>query len=231
MATYNSMASTVLLLALLCTFGVPARAYVPGSDAPQRSRQELEKAATHGDAEAQFQLGLLAQRAGNASDGEQTALAWFRKAAQQGHVRAQYELGHAYSTRLSDERNLPLALKWLMRAAEHGYAEAWLALGDLYAEGGPGVFRGDLYFYRAEGDLRGKVDAIDTRRCPLYLLTGEYDFSCTPDDTRRTAAAIKGARVTVMKGIGHFPMSEHPAQFRTYLLPVLDEIRAHAARP
>ena len=99
-----------------------------------------------------------------------------------------------------------------------------------YAQGGPGVFRGDLYFYRAEGDLRGKVDAIDTRRCPLYLLTGEYDFSCTPDDTRRTAEAIKGARVTVMKGVGHFPMSEHPAQFRRYLVPVLDDIRAHAGR-
>ena len=100
-----------------------------------------------------------------------------------------------------------------------------------YAQGGPGVFRGDLHFYRAEGDLRGKVEAIDVRRCPLYLLTGEYDFSCTPADTQRTAAAIEGAHVTVMKGLGHFPMSEHPAQFRTYLLPVLDRIRAHAARP
>jgi pimeloyl-ACP methyl ester carboxylesterase len=100
-----------------------------------------------------------------------------------------------------------------------------------YAQGGPGVFRGDLYFYRAEGDLRGKVDAIDTRRCPLYLLTGEYDFSCTPDDTQRTADAIKGARFSVMKGLGHFPMSEHPAKFRGYLLPILDEIRAHPRRP
>jgi pimeloyl-ACP methyl ester carboxylesterase len=99
------------------------------------------------------------------------------------------------------------------------------------AQGGPGVFRGDLYFYRAEGDLRGKVDAIDTRRCPLYLLTGEYDFSCTPADTERTASAIKGARYTMMKGLGHFPMSEHPAQFRSYLVPVLDEIRAHPRRP
>jgi len=101
-----------------------------------------------------------------------------------------------------------------------------------YAQGGPGVFRGDLYFYRAEGDLRGKLDGIDTTRCPLYLLTGEYDFSCTPDDTRRTADAIKGARLTVMPGLGHFPMSEHPAQFRRYLLPVLEDIRsAHARRP
>ena len=100
-----------------------------------------------------------------------------------------------------------------------------------YAQGGPGVFRGDLYFYRAEGDLRGKLEGIDTRRCPLYLLTGEYDFSCTPEDSRRTAAAIKGARFTVMKGLGHFPMSEDPAGFRGYLLPVLDEIRGHDRRP
>jgi pimeloyl-ACP methyl ester carboxylesterase len=59
-----------------------------------------------------------------------------------------------------------------------------------------------------------------------YLLTGEYDFSCTPEDTERTAAKIKGARVTVMREIGHFPMSENPAQFRRYILPVLEEIRA-----
>jgi len=29
----------------------------------------------------------------------------------------------------------------------------------------------------------------------------------------------------IMQEIGHFPMSEHPEQFRKYLLPVLDEIR------
>jgi pimeloyl-ACP methyl ester carboxylesterase len=93
-------------------------------------------------------------------------------------------------------------------------------------QGGPGVFKGDLVFYRADGDFRDRVGEIDTTRCPLYLLTGEYDFSCTPADTERTAAKIRGARVTVMKEIGHFPMSENPAQFRRYILPVLEEIRA-----
>ena len=95
----------------------------------------------------------------------------------------------------------------------------------MYMQGGPGVFKGDLHFYRAD-DFRERVQEIDASRCPLYLLTGEYDFSCTPEDTRRTAAAIPGARVTIMKGLGHFPMSENPAQFRRYLLPVLEEIRA-----
>ncbi|MDX2157987.1 MAG: alpha/beta hydrolase [Hyphomicrobiaceae bacterium] len=95
----------------------------------------------------------------------------------------------------------------------------------MYKCGGPGVFKGDLYFYRIDGDLRDRVAKIDTSQCPLYLLTGEYDFSCTPEDTLRTAAKIKGAHVTVMEKLGHFPMSENPAQFRNYILPVLEQIR------
>jgi pimeloyl-ACP methyl ester carboxylesterase len=103
--------------------------------------------------------------------------------------------------------------------------ERWETLWH-YMQGGPGVFKGDLYFYRVEGDLSGKVEAIDTRVCPLYLLTGEYDFSCTPEDTARTGVRIPGAKVTVMKALGHFPMSENWPQFRRYILPVLDEIAA-----
>ena len=93
-----------------------------------------------------------------------------------------------------------------------------------YMQGGPGVFRGDLYFYRVDGDLRGRLDGIRTDRCPLFLLTGEYDFSCTAEDTLRTAASIPGAQVTIMRELGHFPMSENPQQFRGYVLPVLDTI-------
>ncbi|WP_028356402.1 alpha/beta fold hydrolase [Bordetella petrii] len=100
-----------------------------------------------------------------------------------------------------------------------------------YMQSGPGVFRGDLYFYRVDGDLRGRLGGIRTDVCPLYLLTGEYDFSCTPDDTLRTAAAIAGAQVTIMREVGHFPMSENPRQFRGYLLPVLDAIAAREGLP
>ena len=94
-----------------------------------------------------------------------------------------------------------------------------------YMQSGPGVFKGDLYFYRVDGDLRDRVARIDTTVCPLFLLTGEYDFSCTPADTLRTAERIPGAVVTVMEELGHFPMSENPEQFRRYILPVLEKIR------
>lgn len=104
-------------------------------------------------------------------------------------------------------------------------AERWETLWH-YMQGGPGVFRGDLHFYKGEGDLRPKLARIDTRRCPVALLTGEYDYSCRPEDTRATAAAIPGAEVVIMPGLGHFPMSEDYPALRRHLLPVLDRFAA-----
>jgi pimeloyl-ACP methyl ester carboxylesterase len=86
------------------------------------------------------------------------------------------------------------------------------------------VFKGDLYFYKVDGDIRDRVDQIDGRRPPLYLLTGEYDYSCTTEGTLDVARRT-GAEVTIMRGLGHFPMSEDPGLFITYLLPVLERIR------
>jgi pimeloyl-ACP methyl ester carboxylesterase len=102
-------------------------------------------------------------------------------------------------------------------------AEVWETVWH-YMQGGPGIFTGDLHFYQVEGDVRGRLGAIDTARCPLYLLTGEYDYSASPRDSEAVAARVKGAKLTVMKGLGHFPMSENPPAFLGYLRPVLDEI-------
>jgi pimeloyl-ACP methyl ester carboxylesterase len=103
-------------------------------------------------------------------------------------------------------------------------SEKWETLWH-YMQGGPGIFLGDLHYYFADGDLRnGLLDGLDTRRCPLHLLTGEYDISATPALTAELAKRVKATSFQVMKGLGHFPMSENPAQFRKYLLPVLDSI-------
>ncbi len=95
-----------------------------------------------------------------------------------------------------------------------------------YMQGGPGIFKGDLHFYWVDGHFDDRSGLIDTSRCPVYLLSGEYDSSCTPERALATAERIKGSSITIMEGMGHFPMSENPALFRGYILPVLDEIRA-----
>ena len=68
------------------------------------------------------------------------------------------------------------------------------------------------------------MEQIDAGKCPLFLLSGEYDYSCTPEETLAVANSIPGSDVTIMKGLGHFPMSENPQVFLTHLLPVLDKI-------
>lgn len=130
-------------------------------------------------------------------------------------------------------------LEWLHRSDVHGgevcagivsgligpsspQAERWETLWH-YMQGGPGVFKGDLFFYTEDGDIRDRVKNIDTKKCPLWLLTGEYDYSCTPQDTEYLGKNIAGTHWQIMQGMGHFPMSEDPQAFLKYLKPVLEQ--------
>jgi pimeloyl-ACP methyl ester carboxylesterase len=106
------------------------------------------------------------------------------------------------------------------QSPESSRREVWWT----YSQGGPGIYRGDTYFYSVDWDLRGREGEIDTRRCPVYLLTGEYDYACTVQESAATAAAIQGAKFRKMEGIGHFPMAENYPRFREYLIPVLREL-------
>jgi pimeloyl-ACP methyl ester carboxylesterase len=96
-------------------------------------------------------------------------------------------------------------------------AEVWWH----YSQGGCGTFPGDILFYSGGWDARDRIHRIDTRKCPLTLLTGEYDYSCTAEHSAATAAKIPGARFQRMDGIGHFPFAENPDLFLDYLIPAL----------
>ncbi|WP_199433701.1 alpha/beta fold hydrolase [Qaidamihabitans albus] len=93
-----------------------------------------------------------------------------------------------------------------------------------YSQGGYATFAGDIDFYSGDWDARDRLGEIDTGRCPVVLMTGEYDYSCTPEMSRRTAERIPGAAFWPMPGLGHFPMAENPALFATYLSRALDHI-------
>jgi pimeloyl-ACP methyl ester carboxylesterase len=105
-------------------------------------------------------------------------------------------------------------------------AERWETLWH-YMQGGPGVMQGDTAYYKETGLLRDEdLARIDTRRTPLYLLTGEYDWGATPAHGEEVARLVPGATFQVMAGLGHFPPSENYPALRPYLLPVLDELHA-----
>jgi pimeloyl-ACP methyl ester carboxylesterase len=100
----------------------------------------------------------------------------------------------------------------------------------VYSQGAPPVFKGDLYYYSVDHRMDDEeLAAIDTATCAVHMLTGEYDWTATPEASRATAARISGATFAPMEGLGHFPMCEDPERFLAALLPVLEKIRAGAA--
>jgi hypothetical protein len=62
----------------------------------------------------------------------------------------------------------------------------------LYCSQGSEAFKGDLYLYSVDHDLRRKLEQIDTTACPLVMLTGDYDDLTPPEKSRETARAIPG---------------------------------------
>lgn len=86
------------------------------------------------------------------------------------------------------------------------------------------MYHGDLDFYFGGWDGRGRVEKIDTKRCPVYMLTGDYDWSTTPELSEATARKIPGAHFRSMEGLGHFPATENPARFVGYLTDAVDQV-------
>ena len=113
---------------------------------------------------------------------------------------------------------------WDLMAPQSPDADRWATW--FYYTQGSEAFRGDLYFYSVDHDLRDKLGEIDGARCPVIMLTGDYDYLTTPEDGRRTTEGIKGAEFIEMKGIGHFPMSENPPLFNQFLQQALEKIES-----
>ena len=88
-----------------------------------------------------------------------------------------------------------------------------------YAQSGPGVYQGDTYFYSR--DFPGQAAELGPARCPLWVFSGEYDYSATTEMSREAAERL-GGELVVLPGQGHFPMSEDPQALAGYLYPVLD---------
>ena len=99
----------------------------------------------------------------------------------------------------------------------------------MYSQGAPPVFKGDLYYYSVDHDMSdAELAAIDTSKCAVHMLTGEYDWTATLRRLSRATAAdaIPGATFASMHGLGHFPMCEDPERFLAALRPVLEKIRS-----
>ena len=93
------------------------------------------KKAEQGDADAQYNLGVLYDNDQGVSPDYNEAAKWYRKAAEQGHEKAQYNLGVLYDLGRGVRQDCSEAAKWYRKAAKQGNASAQCDLGVLYFYG------------------------------------------------------------------------------------------------
>jgi TPR repeat protein len=90
--------------------------------------ETTETRASHGDAEAQFSLGVKCAREGATQDYPQAAQ-WYRKAADQNHSLAQFNLAIMYAAGQGVARDEVQSMGWMQKAADQGDAGAQYRVG------------------------------------------------------------------------------------------------------
>ena len=91
--------------------------------------------AEQGNAEAQFNLGVMYGKGEGVAQYYKDAVKWFHKAAEQGYAEAQGTLGGMYELGLGVTQDYKKAVKWWRKAAQQGFAEAQFYLGMTYVKG------------------------------------------------------------------------------------------------
>ena len=86
--------------------------------AQQESIEELRARADAGDAEAQFDLGVLYANGDGVPQDYAEAGRWYRLAAEQGHTGAQSNLGIAYYAGFGVPQDAVESVRWFRLAAE-----------------------------------------------------------------------------------------------------------------
>ena len=95
----------------------------------------LKRAAEHGNADAQYELGDCYNYGEGTEKDSEKAFEWYLKAAKQGHSDAQYELGECYRFGFGTEENPEKAFEWCMKAAKQDNSNAQYEVGLCYKTG------------------------------------------------------------------------------------------------
>ncbi len=91
--------------------------------------------AERGDANAQYNVGLLYARGEAMPQDFPQAAGWYRKAAEQGVAAAQYNLAVIHANGQGVPQDMTEAIAWFRKAAEQGVPEAQDSLGYIYGSG------------------------------------------------------------------------------------------------
>ena len=125
MTHYLRFVAAVLMALVVC---VPVEAQTPEIDA-------LRARAEQGEAEAQYDLGVMYANGLGVPEDDAEAVRWLRLAAGQGFAAAQFTLGLWYDHGLGVPQDDIEAVRWYRLAADQGDASAQSHLAIMYQNG------------------------------------------------------------------------------------------------
>ena len=119
------MKVSLLLLIAVSVFLLEADQQKPES----RDTPALIALAEKGNADAQFNLGLMYAKGNGVEPDQKAAVKWWQRAAKQGQAMAQFNLGLKYADGDGVKQDFKEAVKWYQKAADQGDARAQFSLG------------------------------------------------------------------------------------------------------
>ncbi len=84
--------------------------------------QQIIKAADQGDAQSQYQLGLMYELGIGTEKDLHQAFVWYQKSANQAHAKAQYNLGIFYALAKGVGKDIQQSKYWIRQANNNGYS-------------------------------------------------------------------------------------------------------------
>jgi uncharacterized protein len=119
--------SYIMLLSISMSFNAVACYDKKVTDKVNFANCEIH--AKQGDANAQYNLGVMYHKGEGTTQDYREALKWYEKAAEQGHASAQLNISMFYFTGKGTNQDLNDALKWYKKAVAQGRAGAQYNLG------------------------------------------------------------------------------------------------------
>lgn len=168
--------------------------------------KEFRASAEKGDADSQFNLGLMYERGISVGKDEKTALAWYRKSAEQGNSNAQYNLAVLYENGRGSDVDFARAHQWYRKAVVQGDG---LAVGNL-----------GMMYVRGQGIKEDKVAGL-----ALLLLSVQMESS-PENHAKQNISTIKGL---TSEGVAAAQALSRDMSKTKNPLPPLDEYLTNAA--
>lgn len=199
-------------------------AYAADVSGNEKAAQVLQRArplAEQGNANAQYNMGVIYDRGYGVERDYAKAREWYKKAAAQNYAKAEHNLGVMYQEGHGVQPNSTMAARWFERAARHGEPAAQNNLAVMYARG-EGVEQNTILaaVWAARAAQAGNASAIaNLPRIAAGLPTANIDGSHVNIRSEPTTDSVvlkqaaEGVEVIVLESLGDWTRILFPTDY------------------